>query len=307
MPAVALAMMLVLSVTICHGKTSVTYLFPTDSCVSDPYLVDENTIAYMKFEGDFGSPECRKMSFTTPKSAFYSYTMCMKELIYSSQNCHSTIYFKRCCSEYINYDYNAQISGDGCSGNSYMLYGNNRMFSQCLDDASHVSFELQKSQSVKNGYNRYDDRKPQEVIPDKLNDTFEFQIETKWDYNYGLIGGITGGIVGMCVLTGVGIFCRRRKRKTGKYCGTCPTYRPKYSRFVTEGLAQGFSAECAVAGILLCSCVLCRRQKCNGQEEDKCEKVSMETDCTSSDSENKWETVLGLKDPDTAPLLQCDS
>ena len=44
------------------------------------------------------------------------------------------------------------------------------------------------------------------------------------------------------------------------------------SEFMTEGLAQGVSAECTVAGILLCSCVLCRRHIRNGQEEERCEK-----------------------------------
>ena len=61
-----------------------------------------------------------------------------------------------------------KISGNGCSGNTYMLYGNNRMFSECVDHASHVVFEL---------------KKPQEIFPDKVNDTFEFQIETKLDYS----------------------------------------------------------------------------------------------------------------------------
>ncbi|XP_063412172.1 uncharacterized protein LOC134694973 isoform X2 [Mytilus trossulus] len=229
----------------------------------------------MKFEGDFGGQECRKMSFTTPKSAFYSYTMSIKELYYSSQNCESTVYFKRRGSDN-SYAYNNQISGDGCPGNTYMLYGNYRMFYECVDHASHVVFELTKTQ---------------EVFPDKVNDTFEFQIESKWHYNYGLIGGV----VGMCVLTAVGTYvcinCRRRKRLTGRYCCACPTYRSKYSKLMIEGLAQGFSAECAVAGILLCSCVLCRRQTRNGQEEERCEKVIMETDYSSSDAENKWESV----------------
>lgn len=45
-----------------------------------------------------------------------------------------------------------------------------------------------------------------------------------------------------------------------------------FSEFMTEGLSQGFSAECAVAGILLCSCVLCRRQTRNGHESEQCEK-----------------------------------
>ncbi|CAC5397655.1 unnamed protein product [Mytilus coruscus] len=288
MSATALAMMLMVSVHICHGKTPVTYAFPTDSCVSDPYLVDENTMVYMKFEGDFGSSGCRQMSFTTPKSAFYSYTMCMKELYYSSPKCQSKVYFKKYWSDFYNYDYNNdQILGEGCSGNSY---GDNRMFSRCLDDVSHVSFELKKSKRENNGYNRYDDRKPQELVPDKLNDTFNFQIETKWDYNYGLIGGIAGGFVGMCVLTAVGIYvclnCRRRKRQTGRYCCTCPTYRPKYSNAKFTKLnrvvvrqkvhdrrdsPKGFSAECTVARyIIVCSCVLCRRQTRNGQEEEQC-------------------------------------
>ncbi|CAC5397654.1 unnamed protein product [Mytilus coruscus] len=251
MSATALAMMLMVSVHICHGKTPVTYAFPTDSCVSDPYLVDENTMVYMKFEGDFGSSGCRQMSFTTPKSAFYSYTMCMKELYYSSPKCQSKVYFKKYWSDFYNYDYNNdQILGEGCSGNSY---GDNRMFSRCLDDVSHVSFELKKSK-------------------------------------HGLIGGIAGGFVGMCVLTAVGIYvclnCRRRKRQTGRYCCTCPTYRPKYSNAKFTKLnrvvvrqkvhdrrdsPKGFSAECTVARyIIVCSCVLCRRQTRNGQEEEQC-------------------------------------
>ncbi|XP_076088977.1 uncharacterized protein LOC143059375 isoform X1 [Mytilus galloprovincialis] len=307
MSAAAMAMMLVISVHICHGKTQVTYAFPTDACASDPYLVDENTMVYMKFEGDFGSQECRQMSFTTPKSPFYSYTMCMKELFYSSPKCQSKVNFKKYWSDYYSYDYNnEQILGEDCSGNSY-----SRMFSRCLTDASHVSFKLKKSKRENNGYNRYDNKKQQELIPDKLNDTFSFQIETKWEYNYGLVGGIAGGIVGMCVLTAVGIYlcinCRRRKRLTGRYCCACPTYRPNYSKFMKEGLSQGFSAECAVAGILLCSCVLCRRQTRNGHESEQCEKVTMGIDYTSSDAENKWETVKGLQDPDTVPLIQCDN
>lgn len=47
-----------------------------------------------------------------------------------------------------------------------MLYGNYRMFYECVYHANHVVFELKKTQ---------------EVFPDKVNDTFEFQIETKWD------------------------------------------------------------------------------------------------------------------------------
>ncbi|XP_076089255.1 uncharacterized protein LOC143059625 [Mytilus galloprovincialis] len=300
MSAATLAIMLMVSVHICHGKISVTYAFPTDSCVSDPYLVDEDTMVIMKFEGDIGSQECRQMSFTTPKSAFYSYTMCMKELYYSSPKCQSKVYFRWYWS-YYDYDYidsydyynSKEISGVGCS------YETIRMFSRCLYDGSHVSFELRKSEKV---------------VPDNVNDTFKFQIETKWDFNYEMIGGISGGIVGMCIFTGVGIYvcinCRRRKRVTGTYCCTCPTYVLSCSKSMKEGIAQGFSAELAGAGILLCSCVICRRQNCTQQEQDQCEKVTMETDCTSTDSENKGEavtgeTVTGFKDQDTAPL--CDS
>ncbi|XP_071148658.1 uncharacterized protein [Mytilus edulis] len=297
MSAKGITMMLLASLHICHGKISVTYSFPTDSCVSAPYLVDEDTIVIMTFEGDFGSPDCRQLSFTTPKSAFYSYTMCMKELYFSSPQCQSKVYYRWYWSYYdydydSSYDYNSEkISGEGCPDHSY---DSNKMFARCLHDGSQVSFEIRKSGKM---------------VPDNLNDTFKFQIETKWDYNYVMIGGISGGIVGMCILTGVGIYlcinCRRRKRVTGKYCGTCPTYIPSCSKFMKEGIAQGFSAELAAAGILLCSCVICRRQNCKQHEQDQCEKVTVETDCTSADSEKKWEPVTDLKDKDTAPL--CDS
>ncbi|OPL33676.1 hypothetical protein AM593_03648, partial [Mytilus galloprovincialis] len=190
-------MMLLASLHICHGKISVTYSFPTDSCVSAPYLVDEDTIVIMTFEGDFGSPDCRQLSFTTSKSAFYSYTMCMKELYFSSPQCQSKVYYRWYWS-YYDYDY-----------------------------------------------------------------------DSSYDYN-------------------------SEKVKAAQT-----------TQFMKEGIAQGFSAELAGAGILLCSCVICRRQNCKQHEQDQCEKVTVETDCTSADSEKKWEPVTDLKDKDTAPL--CDS
>ncbi|VDI02774.1 Hypothetical predicted protein [Mytilus galloprovincialis] len=36
-------------------------------------------------------------------------------------------------------------------------------------------------------------------------------------------------------------------------------------------------------------------------------QVTMGIGYTSSDEENKWETVKGLQDPDTVPLIQCDN
>lgn len=294
MSAEAIVIMILVSVQICQGKFSVTYSFPTDSCVSDPYLVDGNTMVYMKFEGDFGSQECRQMSFTFPKSVFYSYKLCVTELYYSSLKCQSKIW------SWVNYDYDydnaayneEQISGEGCSRNSY---DSNTMFSRCLYGSQlQISFKL---------------RKLEKVVQDNVNDTFKFQIETKWDYNYDMIGVLTGGIVGLCIFTGIGIClcinCRRRKRVTGRYCGTCPTYIHSCWKFMKEGLAQGISGELAAAGILLCSCVICRRQNYKQQEQDQCEKVTIETVDTSTDSETKWETVTGFKDRDTAPL--CDS
>ncbi|XP_063412857.1 uncharacterized protein LOC134695510 [Mytilus trossulus] len=296
MPAATLAMMFMVSIHICHGKISMTYVFPTDSCVSDPYLVDEDTMVIMKFEGDIGSQECRQMSFTTPKSAFYLYTMCVKELYYFSPKCQSKVCYHWYWFDYDyddRYDYNSkEIYGVGC------LYDANRMFSRCLYDGSHISFELRKSEKV---------------VPNNVNDTFKFQIETIWDFNYEMIGGIAGVILGVSVLTAVGICvcinCRRRKRVTEGYCCTCPTYVLSCSKSIKEGISQGFSAELAGAGILLCSCVICRRQNCKQQEQEQCEKVTMDIDCLSTDSETKWkpvkaETVTGFKDQDTAPLCE---
>ncbi|CAC5379985.1 unnamed protein product [Mytilus coruscus] len=219
--------------------------------------------------------------------------MCLKELDYSSLKCQSYVIFQWYWS-YYNYDYSSfvyntdKISGEGCADSSHV---SNSIFAQCLTDGSEDSFGMRRSEKG---------------VPDNVNDTFKFKIETKWNYNYVMIGGISGGIVGLCIFTGVGIYlcinCRRRKRVTGRYCCACL---PSCSKFMKEGIAQGFSAELTAAGILLCSCVLCRRQNCKQHEQDQCEKVTVETDCTSTDSENKWETVTAFKDQDSAPL--CDS
>ncbi|XP_052080225.1 uncharacterized protein LOC127718261 isoform X2 [Mytilus californianus] len=307
--AVTIAMMLMVEFHhICIGEKFMTYSFPIESCRSDPYIVDTNTMVYMKFEGDLGTRECRQMSFTTPKSAFYSYKLCMKELFYDSPKCQSVVYARTYLSDSYDYTYDDnKITGEGCKSDSY----GRMLFSKCLKDGNHVTFELKKNIETHNDYHTMSyNKRPTRVIPDKFNDTFKFQIETQWDYNYGLIGGLTGGIAGFIVLTGVGIsfcmYCRRRKRLTGRYCCTCPTYRTGNSKFITEGLSQGFSAECALAGILLCSCVLCRQQQSKEQEPNQCEKVSTAPDDTLVDLEKKLESISGLKDPDTVPLIQCD-
>ncbi|CAC5395267.1 unnamed protein product [Mytilus coruscus] len=226
MSDVAIAIIVATAFHACRCQIVSTYSFPIDACNSDPHVVDANTIVYMKFEGDLRSQDCRKMSFITPKSAFFLYELCMKEMYYDSPNCQSTLYFSRHWPH--SYSSAYQIRGERCDSYSS---GINRIFSQCFSKVNYVSFEL-KTQN--NSYNRYDDRKQTDIILHKLKDTFKFQIESKWDYNCDVIGGITGIIAAMCVFTGVGIYlyiyCRRRKRFTRQYC--CSSFRHRNSNLL---------------------------------------------------------------------------
>ena len=75
--------------------------FPVDACSVEPYVVDETSLVFMRFNGrDIGSIECRQMQFTTPHSWFYNYKLFMKMVYFESPDC--SIYL-RCMSNQDDY------------------------------------------------------------------------------------------------------------------------------------------------------------------------------------------------------------
>ncbi|XP_052068647.1 uncharacterized protein LOC127707921 [Mytilus californianus] len=304
-----LTTLLMVCLDVCHSKTSVTYSFSTDSCNAPTYVVDEHTTTFMTFDGDLRNHDCRQMSFSIPKSIFYYYRMFVKQHYFDSPKCQTMVQFKIYRDiepeyEYY-YDYDGEIKGEGCKGdsNSYLLDG--------LYNFDSVSFQVKKSHISNNEISIHGDIIPEEIAiaPDKLNDTFKFQIDAELEYNYDVIGGISGGIAGFLILCGLTIYlcicCRRRKRKTGRYCCTCV-----YNRTGNIN-AGGLLTECSVGGLLLCSCILCRHQqhykRMQSSYSDSCEKMSTEPDDNKTDMVTRWESLNGQKDQNTVPLIQCDN
>ncbi|XP_071149291.1 uncharacterized protein [Mytilus edulis] len=286
---------------VCFSKT-VTYSFPNDACDAPTYVVDKDTKALMKFEGDLSHFDCRQMSFTTPKSVFYIYRMSIRQLHFDSPQCQSMLHYNIFVTHYNydtnNFDYNGEIKGKDCDRDPYP---GDLFLSNWIYFVDYVSFEVKKNDKEHDGYNKHIKIPHEDFIPDKLNDTFTFEIETRVEYHYDVIAGVSGGVAGFLVLCGLVVYwcicCRQRKRRSGRYCYACLTNRPGNIN------AGGLSAECSVSELLLCSCILCRPKNQNEivQGSNTLDKVSIRPDM-----DEESEPVNSLTEEHTAPLIQCE-
>lgn len=291
---------------ICFSKTSVTYFFPNDACDAPTYVVDKDTKALMKFEGDLSHHDCKQMSFTTPKSVFYRYRMSVRQLHFDSPKCQSMLQYNIFVTHYSydinNFEFNGEIKGKGCDRDSYPYL----FLSSWIYYVDYVSFEVEKNDKQNDGYNKQIERPLVDFIPDKLNDTFTFAIETRVEYHYDVIAGVSGGVAGFLVISGLIIYwcicCRQRKRRRRRYCCACLTHKPGNIN------AGGLSTECSVNELLLCSCILCRPkfQKESVQGSDSLDKVFIEPDDSKADMYKEAESENGLTEENTAPLIQCE-
>ncbi|XP_063412353.1 uncharacterized protein LOC134695091 [Mytilus trossulus] len=279
---------------VCFSKNSVTYSFPNDACDAPTYVVDKNTKALMKFEGDLSRLDCTHMSFTTPKSVFYRYRMLVRQLHFDSPQCQSMLYYNIYVTQYSdtnNFNNNGEIKGKDCNTDPYPEYN---FLSNWIYYVDYVSFEVKKNVKQHDGYNKQIKIPHEDFIPDKLNDTFTFEIKTKVEYHYDVIAGVSGGAAGFLVLCGLIVYwcicCRQRKKRSGRYCCACVTNRPGNIN------AGGLSAECSVSELLLCSCILCRPKN-----QSESVQVSIRPDMDEGS-----EPVNSLTEEHTAPLIQCE-
>ncbi|CAC5379996.1 unnamed protein product [Mytilus coruscus] len=200
-----------------------------------------------------------------------------------------------------------KIKGKGCDRDSYPYL----FLSSSIYYVDYVSFEVEKNDKQNDGYNKQIERPHVDFIPDKLNDTFTFAIETRVEYHYDVIAGVSGGVAGFLVISGLIIYwcicCRQRKRRRGRYCCACLTHKPGNIMFVYID-AGGLSTECSVNELLLCSCILCRPkfQKESVQGSDSLDKVSIEPDDSKADMYKEAESENGLTEENTAPLIHCE-
>lgn len=79
-----------------------------------------------------------------------------------------------------HFSVNFQIKGKDCNTDPYPDY---TFLSNWIYFVDYVSFEVKKNDQQHDGYNKHIKIPHEDFIPDKLNDTFTFEIETKVEYH----------------------------------------------------------------------------------------------------------------------------